>query len=333
MKNRARLEEIALALCYLGLGLASAILWVRLLTNRLEILPALPAEIQSKIMLLQDWHRQMIAGTAPAPNQYRILTPWLIEHAILPLDPSMDMYSAYMWVRALFTGLALIFFHSYLRVWFSRGLAAAGTLALAAIIPFTYFPVFQESDPLNLLFIVLAFVCVARKKDLWLLPLVLVGTLNRETTLLIPAVYALSRWGEQSPRKVAAYTALLTACWGLVFVGLHLRYGNHTNYTNQIMWSQNLSSGMPTLFAFLVFGVLWLLPWLAPKDAPVFLRRALWLVPPFVALHYIVAVVQEVRLFLPLAPILIPLSWWVLFPEARPEVKPAAVSARAGARR
>ncbi len=55
----------------------------------------------------------------------------------------------------------------------------------------------------------------------------------------------------------------------------------------------------------------------AKAGGPAMLRRALWLVPPYVALHYVVARAGEVRLFLPLAPVLIPLSWWVLFPEAR----------------
>ena len=97
------------------------------------------------------------------------------------------------------------------------------------------------------------------------------------------------------------------------------------------MWDQNLTSFLLTLFAFLLFGVLWVLPWRAMKEAPQLLRRSLWLLPPFVLLHYVVAVVQEVRLFLPLAPIIIPLSWWVLFPEAHLHMTAATTPARAGA--
>jgi hypothetical protein len=83
------------------------------------------------------------------------------------------------------------------------------------------------------------------------------------------------------------------------------------------MLPQNLASLSPTVFLLLMFGAVWALAYMARRDAPEMLRRALWLVPPFLVLHYVVAMVNEVRLFLPLAPILIPLAWWTLFPNDR----------------
>lgn len=313
--NRFSAQEVGLIVLYLGLGAASALLWYRIITYKLHFLPYLQLPPDVRVPLLEDWHREMITGNAPSPNQYRALTPWLVQYLVLPLGLSATIYDAYAIVRAVFTGLTLLFFDRYLRAWFSRSAAAAGALCLAAVIPFTYYAVFQESDPLNLLVLVLAFLALTRNRDVWLIPLVLVGTLNRETTLLIPAVYALARWGEEPPRKVIRHTALLTLCWVVVFGGLHYLYGHRPAYTDAIMWERNLRSPTPTLYACLLFGVLWVLPWLAPKDAPLLLRRTRWLIPPFVAFHYVVAVVQEVRLFLPLAPIIIPLSWWVLLPE------------------
>ncbi len=334
MKKRYPPQELALLLLYLGLGVGSALLWHYLMTSGLKYVDLLK---QFQVPLnadafLDTWHDKMLAGQAAAPNQYRVLTPWLVQYLVQPLHLTGTIYGAYAVLRGLFVALTLWCFDRYLRTWFSRSAAAAGALCLAAVIPFTYFAVIQESDPLNLLVIVLGFLAIARKHDAWLFPLMLVGTLNRETTLLLPAVYFLARWKEEASGKVILRTVLLAACWAVVFAGLRLRYGHHANYTEQIMWGQNVASALPTLRAFIFLGVLWILPWLAPKDTPVLLRRTLWLVPPFVALHYIVAVVQEVRLFLPLAPILIPLSWWVLFPEARTEAK-APAPARAGARR
>lgn len=330
MKTRVRMEEVALVVLYVGLGIISALLWHRIVTHSLRFLPYLVPEAQGRLELMANWHSQLVSGQAPAPNQYRILTPWFVEYVVSRLLPGLTIYGAYAVARGLFVGLALICLDRYLRTWFSRGAAAAGALFLAAVIPFTYFFLFQESDPLNLLVIVLAFLLVVRNQDRWLAPLVVLGTLNRETALLVPAVYALGRWGETRPRTVVLHTALLTACWALVFAGLRVGYGPRAGYTEAVMWAGNVASGLPTLFALLCFGVVWVLPWLAPKDAPPFLRRARWLVPPFVLLHYIVAVVAEVRLFLPLAPILIPLSWWVLFPEARQRAAAVRGAARRG---
>jgi len=309
MKDRAIRREVWLALLYLGLGVASALLWVRIMTYE-PLLPGQPPR-------LFTWHEEMISGNASAPNQYRILTPWLAD-LILPLMPNESLIGAYFVIRALCIGLSLFLFDRYMRTWFSLGAAAAGALCLSAVIPFGYYLVVQESDPLNLLVFVAAFLALTRRKDMWLAPLVLVGTLNRETPAMLPAAYLLARWGEEPPRRAVGRTALLAACWVVAYGWLLGHYQLKSSYTDWVMLRANLGTWRPTVFAFLTFGVVWLLPVLALKhDPPKLLRRCVWLVPPFVALHYVIAVVQEVRLFLPLAPIVLPLSWWVLFPEAR----------------
>ncbi len=275
----------------------------------------------ANLQALPQWHVDMITGCAPAPNQFRPLTPWLAEGIRLVI-PGQSLFYAYMLLRGIVTGVGLFAFDRYLRAWFTPAAAAAGALALAAIIPFTYYRVVQESDPLNLLVIVLAFLFLARGRDLWLLPLVLVGTLNRETTAMIPAVYLLARWREQPARQVIWRTALLAACWAAVYFGLVALYRWRAYYCETVMWPRNTAAFLPTLQVIMVYGALWVLAVLGAKRGPLMLRRAIWLVPPYIALHYVIAMVNEVRLFLPLAPIVIPLSWFVLFPEARLTAEP-----------
>ncbi len=308
-KSRFTIQTVGLFLLYLGIGFASAELWVRIVTYGLRFQP--PGSTPP----LYSWHQEMSSGTAPAPNQYRPLTPWLAE-VVWRLSGQGDLYLSYFLLRALSTGLTLWVFDRYLRVWFTAGAAAGGALALAAVIPFTYYSVIQESDPLNLLVFAATFWALAAGRDLWLIPLLLIGTLNRETTAMLPAVYLLARWGQEPRGRVIGRTALFAACWAAVYGGLRVGYGHRAYYTDVVMLEANFKSLLPTTFALLFLGVMWFLPWFAPKDAPPLLRRSRWLVPLFVALQYVVAVVQEVRLFLPLTPILIPLSWWVLFPEA-----------------
>ncbi len=233
-----------------------------------------------------------------------------------------------MLLRALATGLALFFFDRYLRVWFRPGAAAAGALALAAVLPFTYLRVVQESDPINLLVFVLAFWAMAEDRDSTLLPLVAIGTLNREATALIPAVYLLARWGQRPARQVLGRAVALALAWGVVYLGLIALYGRRDYYCDVLMWELNVASWGPTVSVVLLFGVLWILAVSGARRAPVLLRRALWLLPPYLVLHYVVAMVNEVRLFLPYAPVIIPLSWWWLFPEGLKE--PSAQSPRSG---
>ena len=323
MKDRAISREVWLALLYLGLGVASALLWARIM--RYETMVLAPGEPSR----LESWHQEMISGRAPAPNQYRILVPWMAEglsrvipgwmaDLACPPIPSQYLIASYWVIRALCLWLSLLVMDRYLREWFSPGAAAGGALCLGALVPFTYYGVVQESDLLNLLVFVAAFWALARGKDGWLFPLVLVGTLNRETAAMIPAVYLLARWREKPPLTVMVRTALLAACWAAVYGGLLLHYGRRGYYTEPFTLPANLGSWLPTAFVLLMFGVMWVLPWVALKHKPpTLLRRTTWLVPLFVLLQYLVGVVQEVRLFLPLAPIVLPLSWWVLFPESR----------------
>jgi hypothetical protein len=266
----------------------------------------------------------MLSGQAGAPNQYRMLTPWLAE-ALRSLIPNRDLLGAYFLIRALATWLALWLLDRYLRTWFAASAAVGGALLLAALIPLTYYRVVQESDPVNLAVVVAGFLAVSRRPQagesdrawLWLIPLMLVGTLNRETTAMLPAVYFLGRWREEPTARVLTRAGLLAACWGAVYGGLLWHYGRKAYYTEPFMLGANLGSWLPTTFALLFFGALWVLPFLAlRRHPPTLLRRTIWLLPPFVALQYLVGVVQEVRLFLPLAPIIIPLAWWWLFPEA-----------------
>jgi len=303
MQKRTSVQQIGLVLLYLGLGAASALLWARIV----------------EFQRLPSWHEEMVSGLAPAPNQYRPLTPWIAE-LLMPLMPSGTVYvhlAVYFTIRAVVTGANLLLFDRYLRTWFSPAAAAGGSLALAAIIPFTYYRAVQESDPINLLVFTGGFWALAKGRDLLVVPLVLAGTFNRETTAMLPAVYLVARWGHVPAKRLAWLTAALATCWAAVYAGLRLGYGPRQAYTQVFMLKENLSSWLPTTFVLLFFGVMWVLPFLAAKQAPILLRRSLWLIPAFVVLQYSVGVAQEVRLYLPLAPVVIPLSWWLLFPEER----------------
>ena len=318
MRQRLSSENVGLLLFYLGIGAISALVWARL----------------ADLSALPSWHADMIGGSAPAPNQYRPLTPWLAHllMLLLPAGGAMAEYvhklyavprevagivATYAVLRSISTALVLIFFDRYLRTWFAPPAAAAGSLCLAAILPFTYLHVVQESDAINLLVFVLAFWALAEEKDLLLIPLVLLGALNRETVALIPALYFAARLGRRPLAEVLWKTAAILAAWAAVYLPLvYLVYGRRDYYCDVLMLSANLSSWVPTAQVLLLFGPMWVLAVMGAKRGPLLLRRALWLLPPYLILHYVVALVFEVRLFLPYAPVIIPLTWCLLFPQA-----------------
>ena len=297
MTSSANIRSFSLLLLYLGLGFSSASVWTRL------------ADVGS----LGDWHASMISSTAPAPNQYRPLVPWLAEMLRVVL-PGHNLVVAYSVLRAIVTGSTLYVFDRYLQSWFAPAVAAGGALALAAILPFTYQHVVQESDPINLLVFTLGFWAMVKGRDLLLIPIVLLGTLNRETTAMLPAVYFLGNLGVRPFREVVRRTGLLGLSWLFVYGGLRLFYGHRSYYSDVIMWKANVISWYPSRAVLLLFGMIWVLSLLGAKKGPLLLRRALLLLPFYIALHYIIALVNEVRLFLPWAPVVIPLAWFALYP-------------------
>ena len=68
------------------------------------------------------------------------------------------------------------------------------------------------------------------------------------------------------------------------------------------------------LFVFFVFGTIWLFAFLKYSRLPLFLKRAGFLMPVFVIAHLFGGVIGEVRLMLPLGFLLIPMSFFYLFP-------------------
>lgn len=297
MKSSPRIHELNLLLLYLGLGFASAFVWSRL----------------ASVGHLGEVHGLMISGTGLAPTQYRPFTPWVAEVLRLVL-PGHDIVLAYAVLRGLVTGITLYFFDRYLQSWFAPAVAPGGALALAAVLPFTYLPVVQESDPINLLVFTLAFWAMIKGRDLLLIPVMLLGTLNRETTAMLPAVYLLGNLGVKPVREVAGKTGILVFCWCLVYGGLRLFYGHRSYYCDVVQWKYNVHSWSPSIQVLLLFGMMWVLGLVGAKSGPLLLRRALLLLPFYLALHYVVAVVDEVRLFLPWAPVVIPLTWFALYP-------------------
>lgn len=185
---------------------------------------------------------------------------------------------------------------------------------LAVALPFTYLGVVQESDPINLLVFTLAFWAMVKGRDFWLIPLMLIGTLNRETTALLPVIYLIGNLGVKPFREVARNSFILALCWCFVYGGMRLCYGNRSYYDDVIMWKVNIKSLFPAIQLFLLFGMAWVLSLFGAWRGPLLLRRTLFLLPFYIALHYVIAVIEETRLFLPWAPVVIPLAWVILFP-------------------
>ena len=273
-------------------------------------------------------HSQLITFSYVNNEQSRLLQFYIPElfRDIL----GIQIEHAYILQRWLFTFLAFVFFHYFLKKWFDKKTGFAGVLFLAAIMQLSYFNHLQESSPLLLLTFLSALWAIREEQTCLLLLVFVIGGLNNETMLILPLVYFLYHYKSFDLKhllKLGIKTALLSL--PLYAVVLTIRYftwdyprlAEFWQLSNNLnMMFNNLHADFFDLFwaaylyIFLIFNILWVFAFLRFKDKPLFLRRSSLMIPIFIAIHMIAGNISEVRLMLPIAFLIIPMAFCYIFP-------------------
>ncbi|MFO7945304.1 MAG: hypothetical protein R6V19_00600 [Armatimonadota bacterium] len=266
-------------------------------------------------------HQRCLQGTFQAPWQYRPLMVWMAERLVGGLQGITDLpiIVAYTILRFIFLWLAFISFHIYCRKWLTT---AESILATATIVPMVWlsmlFYVGCHSDWLNLLLFILGFIAISRDRYIYLLPIIAAGVPNREMVLFL-CVWALA--DAVMKRKLNYATLGILAAAGVVgmseYLAIRAHFGPRPRLTPLVMFLDNFgsltSAARNIIIPAVVFNIFWVLPYLRFSRLPRFFKPALLIVPLFVVLHYVIAIPYEVRLFLPLVPLVIPAGYLTLF--------------------
>jgi hypothetical protein len=254
-------------------------------------------------------HLLLIHGRGPYPDQYRVLTPFLAEGLMLL---GLSFVAAYQLLRFVFVAASLCVFHQYLLAWVRPALALAGLFALAAVLPFTYlFYTMQPGDPLNMLVFFLAFLALSRERDAWIVPLVIVGVLNRETAVLLPLLHALVRYRRDPRSRWIALCVTEAVLAAGIYAGLRAVIGSRAPYapiSPLHYWKANASDALALVQVLGFFNLALWLSWRDWRHKPAFLRRTAWMVPVFFVVYGSFGYLREIRYFLPVLPVVVPLA-------------------------
>jgi hypothetical protein len=251
-------------------------------------------------------HQSIVTHSAPAPYQYRILQPALVEVVLSASRAEADTrtyellflgsYAAIRFFSILTTFVAVFL---SLRLTWTGGMAVFATTALAAFIPFTYrYYYYQPTSVMEMAFFGLGLLTVCTRTPSALLPLVGIGTLNRETMCFIPFMYFLY-WLPTLRRKDWVWLGVSAMAWILVFAGLRVLWpatGSLTNITRSLSKNLTLSRGNLDLITILAPSIL-LLFRARQLPAP-YLRLALCSFP-WLLLHFFTATWYEIRYYMP----------------------------------
>lgn len=323
MKYREKWDN---ALPYLRevLAFGSIYFFVALVNLRLKLILT-PRWFNGK---LAENHAELLAFQYANNEQSRLLQFYFPEGLKRIFGISIE--NAYLLQRGMFIFLALLFFHFYLRKWFDAGLAFAGVLFFVAILPLSYMNDLQESTPLLLLTFLLALWAIREHYTIGYVCALAVGALNNETVLILPLVFFLYNYKSYKTKDMIslALSTVVTSFPAYLIVGI-IRYITRDSPRLAVWWQwpENFSSMKAAfvtsplvwwnsrfLFVFFIFGILWIFTYINFSQKPLFLQRASFLIPVFVIAHMFGGVIAEVRLMLPLSFIVIPMSWFYLFP-------------------
>lgn len=274
-------------------------------------------------------HEQILDGTAVAPYRYRILVPFLVQAVIKGLSSFQPYPRAFLLAYGLYDVIAFSLLvatlYLYVRLWFSRTQSLVGILFAAATMPIAlrdHF--FQPWSPLETVFFTLGLLLNHQRRYALLGAMIVLAAFNRETAIFVVAACFFAELraggaGEAEPR--GRLHAWLYGSYGLlwlaVFVGLRWARGATTPaITVPELWAAN------TTFEYLVRalvnvalfgGAFWVFAFFGFRFAPGYVRRSAAAAPFYLASVALFGVWFEVRLLMPLYPILIPLGLSFLY--------------------
>lgn len=261
-------------------------------------------------------HENLVNGISVAPQQYRLLQYHVPEiiHRLL----GIDLPWAYLIQRSVWTVLAFIVFHLYLKKWLDTKAAMVGTLFLAATMPLTYFNHLQESEPLNIFLFFIGLWAIREDAFRKLLVILIIGSFNKVTVIFLPVIYFFCWYKRIPTSRLLLRTLTLLIPVILICGAIRLYFYPITYCTDFIQLRYNASGilkfkGWEHFGILFMYGVFWIAAFKSFREKPLFLRRASLIVPLYCLGHFLISRISETRLFLPLAPIIIPMGLFYIF--------------------
>ncbi len=256
-------------------------------------------------------HQSLLNFTFTNNEQSRLFQYYVPEFFVRTIGYSIP--EAYELQRRLFTFLSFALFFLFARKWLSRELSFLSVMLLAVTMPFTFRNHLQESASLLMVTFLLALWAIREKKDFLFALVLLVGAVNNETMLFLPALYFFDRFERFELKHLIRISAKMFVLIAPAFAVVgYIRY--LTRDAPHLGGAYHLPANISMIrFPILIFHVFWVLAYLKMSEKPRFLQRALWSVPLFIIPHMITGIITETRQMLPLSYIIFPAALFFLF--------------------
>lgn len=256
---------------------------------------------------------RVVEGTADAPERYRVLVPYTLHWIASATGASMS--SVWHATRLALFFAAYVVFYRYLRRWFPPTHSLLGTAIVAATLPLTFTNSWAHPDHIaELALFTAGCAAIAAERPLAVAAILAVAALNRETAVFLVPLYLVA--GERIVRRIPV-TLALAAEWAAIYVGLrmwrgfvHYDYGQLTRnfqFLKLLPASYDPYARAYAYFGLVLFGALLVTVALSHSAGrPLFMTRALWIVPAFAVVAFTLSSIIESRIFTPLYALIVP---------------------------
>ncbi|MEP6986607.1 MAG: hypothetical protein ABI970_13460 [Chloroflexota bacterium] len=253
-----------------------------------------------------DNDQAILSHSAEAPYQYRVLAPYVMSLVATPANQSAWFSAALLLhlvsFAVIYTGL-----YAWLRRWGSESSAMSGLFLMALLLAFSFhqYPLSPNS------IIELALICatLVMWKRFWLVVvMVILASLNRETGVLLVAIYALLNIADYRSRGFYIRVLVLGWIWAGITAALHLTLGAVPHVLGLMGTLQsNIENLSQALIINLILLSLWIMAIIGYRRSPIILKRLGWLALAYLFTALVGGLWAEMaRLSLPAIPLILP---------------------------
>ncbi|MGB2714632.1 MAG: hypothetical protein WBC51_10665 [Vicinamibacterales bacterium] len=255
---------------------------------------------------------RVVDGTADAPERYRVLIPFTTQAIVSSTGVAISTVWHVTRLAWFFT--AYLIFYNYLRRWFGATHSMLGTALVAATVPLTYTNSWAHPDHIpELALFTAGCAAIAANRVPALAAILAVATLNRETAVFLVPLYLLAG---QDVRRRLGVALMLAVEWAAIYVGLRVwrgfahyeygQFGRNLQFLKLLPAPYDPYARAYAYFALVLFGSFLYLAVSHSPGRPIFMTRALWVVPMFGAVAFTISSIVEARVFTPLYALVLP---------------------------
>lgn len=278
---------------------------------------------------------RFVAGTAEAPFAYRVLMPWAMR-GLSSLNGTNDLVLTDVGLRVLALFSLMLLLRRWMHHFVQPLLADVSPLLLGVLLP-SSFDWYWPYDFVGVVFWTACLLAMVEQRYRLYLVLLVIGTLNRETTAFLIGVFAATRWRVLGPRRTLLWAAAQSAAILAVLIGLRLAIRPHGGELLEIHLLENLQFFMGGnhiglfenwMLVLSTMGFIWVLAVWRWKTKSAFLKRACWTLPAVAVATLVAGRVAETRIWNEWIPIALALAGQTLMEFEASQSQPDAAPRR-----